>query len=85
VAYYQGDYPKASQYYTRTIGILERRLGPDDPSLAPALNNLGAVQFQDGKYDEALVDYMRVKDIWTRTLGADHPSVATALTNVGET
>ena len=41
----RGNYERAESHYLRTLQIRERLRGPDDPTVASALANLGGVYY----------------------------------------
>ena len=69
----------------QSLSIEEKRLGPDHPDLAPALNNLGGIYWSLGRYNDALPLYERARKTFERTLDPMHPNVASVLNNLGET
>lgn len=78
----QGRYPEAEPFYIRSLAILERVLGPRDPSVGYGLNNLGALYESQGKHVEAEALYMRALEILKGALGPEHVDVAITLNNV---
>ena len=85
-AYYlneRADYVNSTKLYRRALEIREKVLGPDHPSVATTLNNLGGLYRAQGKYDEAEPLYRRALEIREKVLGPDHPYVATTLNNLG--
>jgi len=49
----QGNYAASESLFQRSLGILEKALGPEDPAVAGILNNLAAVYRLRGNYAEA--------------------------------
>ena len=74
---------EAEPLYRRALAIDEASLGPDHPSVATSLNNLGLVLQATGRLAEAEPLYRRALAIDEASLGPDHPSVATSLNNLG--
>jgi tetratricopeptide (TPR) repeat protein len=58
-----------------------RRLDPEDPTVAEALNNLGGLLRQTQRLEEAELHYRRALAIREKALGSDHRDVATSLEN----
>jgi tetratricopeptide (TPR) repeat protein len=58
-------------------------LGPDHPTTATSLNNLGFLYGHQGAYDKAEPFHLRALAIREKALGADHPITATSLNNLG--
>ena len=75
-----------------------KALGPEHPSLAASINNLGQLYHVQGKdlnnlaglyyvqgnYAEAEPLWKRSLAIWEKALGPEHPHVATSLNNLGD-
>jgi tetratricopeptide (TPR) repeat protein len=61
------------------LEISEKALGPDNPDVAIALNNLAELYYNQGRYEEAEPLYKRALKILEDTLGPDHPEVALTL------
>ena len=78
----QGRDAEAEPLFRRALAIHEKVLGPDHPTVAANLNNLGAVYFSEGRYGEAEPLFRRALDIQERALGHDHPDVAKTLNNL---
>ncbi|MEZ4451832.1 MAG: serine/threonine-protein kinase [Nannocystaceae bacterium] len=77
-----GDLAAAAAGFAEVVRIVEAAKGPEHPSVATSLNNLGIVRWSLGEYDEARRLQERALAIWEETLGPDHPFVATSLTNL---
>jgi CHAT domain-containing protein/Tfp pilus assembly protein PilF len=60
----------------------ERRSGPDDPSVATALNDLGVFYFSQGDYGNAEPVFRRSLAIREKALGPKDPATAQALNNL---
>jgi eukaryotic-like serine/threonine-protein kinase len=78
----QHRYDEANDYYGRVLAWRERVLGPDHPSVAFALNNLGEMEADQGKYDIAIPRLQRALSIAEHAFGPDHPQVGSALSNL---
>ncbi len=61
------------------LAIRENALGPDDPGVAKALNNLARAYELKGEYAKAESLLRRALPIWEKALGPDHPEVAFAV------
>ena len=79
----QGKLDQAVSHFQQAAYLLERARGPDHPSVATALDNLGMALMARGDVDRALALHRRVLAIRERTLGPDHPVVAQSLENLG--
>jgi tetratricopeptide (TPR) repeat protein len=79
-----GNYPLANTALVETLSIQEKLLGPEDPYVAAALNNLAALYDDLGRYAEAEPLFKRTLAIDEKALGPEHPSVATSLNNLAE-
>ena len=49
----RGNYERAESHYLRTLQIRERLRGPDDPTVASALANLGGVYYSSAQYRQS--------------------------------
>ena len=56
--------------------------GPDHPSVAIRLNNLGLVLRDLGEIDAARAHMSRALEIYRKVLGEDHPSTKTVRKNL---
>ena len=77
-----GAYAEARPFYERALAIRETQLGPDHPSTATSLNNLGELHRAMGAYAEARPFYERALAIKETQLGPDHPDTATSLNDL---
>jgi CHAT domain-containing protein/Tfp pilus assembly protein PilF len=75
-------FAEAEPLYARTVAILERRLGHDDPNVGATLNDLAALYRELGRFEEAHALYDRVLAIGERTFGPQHPNVGAVLNNI---
>ena len=62
--------------------IQEKVFGPEHPSVAITLNNLGGLCVVQHRYHEAEPLFRRALAIQEKALGPDHPSVAATLNNL---
>ncbi|HEY4244655.1 MAG TPA: serine/threonine-protein kinase [Kofleriaceae bacterium] len=72
----------AERDFSRAITDLEAHLGPDNPDVANAKNDIGGAYHRMGRYAEALALNKSVLASREKTLGPDHPDVAESLVNV---
>jgi class 3 adenylate cyclase/tetratricopeptide (TPR) repeat protein len=79
VAWHQGHYPEAKNYFERTLSICRQR--HDWPGEALALNNLGIIASQQGNYDEARLYFNQSLLICRQT--GDRQVEANILNNLG--
>ena len=80
----QGRHAAAASSYTRSLGIYEKVLGPEDPNVGNLLNNLAELYQAQGRYGEAEPLYKRSLAIREKVLGSEHPAVGSLLSNLGE-
>jgi CHAT domain-containing protein/Tfp pilus assembly protein PilF len=73
------QHPDALPGAMRAVDLKERVMGPQDPSVALSLSNLGLVLRRQGKLDEARIAYERSLRIREASLGAEHADVARSL------
>ena len=78
-----GRYKEAEPLYVQALGLMEKNLGPDHPSVATALNNLAELYRAHGRYAEAELLHRRALGIREKALGPNHPEVAQSLSNLG--
>jgi tetratricopeptide (TPR) repeat protein len=78
-----GDYLGSRLYFDRALEVQEMVLGPNHPSTAGTLNNLGALLQSQGDFAGARPYYERALSIWEGTLGLEHQSAAYSLNNLG--
>ena len=65
--------------YRRALAIKEKSLGPNHPSVATTVNNLGQVFLLQHRYADAEPLFRRALEIREARLGKQHPDVATTL------
>ena len=76
-------YAEAEQLLQRALREAEQ-VGPDDPRVATAANNLGLLYHDQGRLQEAQSLYTRALAIWEQHVGPEHEDVAAALNNLAE-
>lgn len=81
--YCLGDYPKALEYYEKSLEISEKILGEDHPSTSSSYNNIGLVYKKMEEYAKALEYFQKSLAICETILGTDHPEAATSNNNIG--
>ena len=79
-----GDYSGARELYERSIEILERVLGAENPSVASIVHNLAIVLKNQGDYARALSLYERSIRLGTAVWGEKHPFLARFYNNFAE-
>jgi tetratricopeptide (TPR) repeat protein len=72
------DLARAAPLLNQAIDILERRLGPEHPRLAPVLNDRAMIYQDEGKTSLAEADAVRAVAIVSRSSGPDSISTAWA-------
>jgi tetratricopeptide (TPR) repeat protein len=78
----QGEFAEAEQLYRRSLGIRERKQGPNHPDVATVLNNLAALEAAQGNYDAAQPLLERALAIRQTALGEDDVLTAESLNNL---
>jgi tetratricopeptide (TPR) repeat protein len=79
----RGDFARAEPFAARALAIWERILGPGNPSVAVASNNLAIVRHSLGRRAEAKALFERALALTEATSGPEHPTVAAMLNNLG--
>lgn len=79
-----GAYEEAAGYFTETIAIEERVLGPNSRDLAVNLVQLGTARLGQGRHDEAEALYLRGLRILSDLLSEDDPRIGNALGYLAE-
>ena len=83
IGYYnQAKYAQAEPLFQLALNMYEKKLGPDNTTVAALINNLGSVHEHQGHLAQAEPLYKRVLEIDEKVLGPDHPNVAVALKNL---
>ena len=77
--YFQSDYVKAIDHYTRSLKISEEL--EDKSGIANSLNNIGLIYQNQGSYDKSLSYYQQSLEI-KEEIG-DKKGIATSLNNIG--
>jgi tetratricopeptide (TPR) repeat protein len=83
--WWRAEHSEARQLFERALAILEARFGPDHPSVAATLNNLGNVLRGLGELRAARTHYQRALTTFEARLGPHHPDVARSLNNLAAT
>ncbi len=65
----------------RARAVYERELGPDHPTVADRLSDIGEQLRKEEYFDESLAYHRRALATLRRSLGPVHPSIATSLNN----
>jgi CHAT domain-containing protein/Tfp pilus assembly protein PilF len=78
----RGQFQEAETLHHQVLAIHEKALGPEHPTTATSVSNLGNVLSLQGKYAEAERVYRRALEIREKVLGGEHPDVATSLNNL---
>jgi tetratricopeptide (TPR) repeat protein len=78
----QGRYAKAEPLFKRVLAIHEKVLGPENPEVATALNNLAVLYHDQDGYAEAERLHKRALAIREKALGPDHPDLASSFNNL---
>jgi tetratricopeptide (TPR) repeat protein len=79
----QGEYTKATEYYEKSITIIQKILPANHPSLAASYNNIGMLYLNMGDYSKALSSYDKALEIRQKTLPPNHPDLAASYNNIG--
>lgn len=83
VGYYsQAKYAQAEPLFQSALNMYEKKLGPDNTTVAALINNLGSVHEHQGHVAQAESLYKRALEIDEKVLGPNHPTVAIALKNL---
>ena len=69
--------------FRQALAIFEKSLGPEDPLVAVAVENIGLLYFAQRRYSEAEPLILRSIDLHEKILGADHPDTANSVTSLG--
>jgi len=77
-----GQFQEAETLHHQVLAIHEKSLGPEHPTTATSVSNLGNVYYLQGRFLEAEKLYRRALQIREKVLGPDHADVATSLNNL---
>ena len=80
----QGDYPRALEYYGKSLDIQLVKLGADHLRVATTYGDMAKVYKSQRDYRQALKYYRMSLDIQLVKLGADHLEVANTYLDLGE-
>ncbi len=78
-----GDYPKALDYYQRSLSIRQELFGESHSDTARSLNNVGSAYGSLADYPKELEYSLRSLSIQQELFGENHSDTATSLNNVG--
>lgn len=79
----QGSYEEASQLYSRSLPLMEKALGPEDPATVTTLGNLCSASSYLPAYLDAKPLCTRALALREKVLGPKHPDVARSLSDLG--
>ncbi|MFO7550060.1 MAG: toll/interleukin-1 receptor domain-containing protein [Haliea sp.] len=78
-----GDYARAEPVLQQVLAERLKRFGPEDPSVAKAIEELGLNQFDQGNLEQAELRLREALDLRWRILGEEpHPHLAENLNNL---
>lgn len=80
--YNQAKYAQAEPLFQAALKSYEKKLGPDNPTVAAILNNLGSIHERLGHLVQAESLYKRALEIDEKAFGRDHRNVAVVLKNL---
>jgi len=80
----KASYNEAEPLLRRALAIDEQSLGPNDPNVATAMNNLAGPLVDANRLAEAESLLRRALAIYEQSLGPNDPDVATAMNNLAE-
>jgi CHAT domain-containing protein len=79
-----GDHVRAGTLLRQVIELKMKTLGPDDPSVANSLRNLGSLtRTFTHNFEQAATFYQRALVIYEKALGGESPEVANVLNQMG--
>jgi len=79
----RAQFTEAKKIYERALAIGEAVYGPDHPTVAIRVNNLGGVLHDLGDLQGAKKNFERALAIGESAYGPDHPTVAIRVNNLG--
>ena len=82
VLYKQGRYADAEPLLKQALAIQKAALGPDDPDIAPVMNNLAGIYRELGRYADAEALYRQALEIREKLLGRNDSALASSLNNL---
>ena len=82
--YAQGRYEEVLPFAEKAMRLAEHEFGPNHPTTATLINNLGEVHRAQGGYAEAEQLHKQALTIREKALGPGHPDVAQSLDNLGQ-
>jgi tetratricopeptide (TPR) repeat protein len=72
----QNKYKQAEELYLRSLQLLEKYRGPEDPEVATTLHHLAELYEVQGDYGKAEPSYQKALALREKALGPDHLYVA---------
>jgi CHAT domain-containing protein len=79
-----GNLPVAQRYYTETVRVREKVYGVRGPSVAEALEALGAIHIKQGRPDAAEPIFRRALELKQELIGFTHAYQASGHANLGD-
>jgi CHAT domain-containing protein/Tfp pilus assembly protein PilF len=79
----EGEFEKSDATNQRSLEILQKSLGPDNPAVGNLYKNLGALKTSEGDLAKAQQYYLQALAILQKKLGDNHPDVAETLDGLG--
>lgn len=80
----QGDYEAALDHLNLALDLARARLGPADPAIAQAYQEIGSVEVSTGRPGEALEHYRQALELRRAASGEPTPEVAAVLRRMAE-
>ena len=74
---------EAIELFREAAAAKKEAFGPEHPTVAESLDEIGIQYFAQNRQEEALETFQEAKRIRVQTLGADHPKVALVDNNIG--
>lgn len=79
----QGEYEEARRLYLRSLPLLEKALGPEDPGTVTTLGNLCVASSRMTAYIDSKPLCARALALREKLFGPNHPEVARSLSDLG--
>ena len=77
-----GRFDESEQAYHRALELDAKVFGPDHPTLAGTLNNLGSLHWKQNHHEDALQLHLAALDMLRKAYGDEHRMVALTMNNV---
>ncbi|KAL0929379.1 uncharacterized protein CTRU02_215545 [Colletotrichum truncatum] len=77
-----GKYGEAEQMHRQTLELMQKVLGPENPSTLTSMSNLAGVLKSQGKYEEAEQMHRQTLELSQKVVGLDNPSTLTSMNNL---